>query len=588
MLPLFHLIVNVVCYLLSYRGGQPSVSPVTEVDEVDYDSQQKELSKEEHMKSVTTKVNGTTENGTLDSIGESNSRTTENGSLDITEENDAVKKISQLSDVEEENTVKKLSRSKTDSDLLKEHSKLTKSHLKSGEYPQIPPKPILSNRSATVSIVDSSSSTTSSPTSPKTWPTSPVSPNTSPSSLESPKGAQKSRGFIGALRSKSPNSPSRSKSPAKKSGTVKFSHTKDFDDDIPMRDTRSATMSSQQAFHEHHMNKQRRNKKTSNDKTSRRLSASNLKRATGIDSGSKFGYQFSPDMEERLQMKIEQGIESTYGSIERCIHAASVIQRYYRRWKMRQRFKALRKEVASVSVIRPRAASMKIPMRSHSIRYKSSNAGSVSILDEFPEIKMLTTRIQSRSKALYHPLQNKSTDVGPTARLRREASLEIQETTMVITDRSVTPSSDVDVVEERSDDVFTSTLPSSPEVVLSDSSSDLGAQLQPPCVPLSISADFLTSKLLDDKQSRPHSVSIVSHFARSKSVEDFMGVDDHTGGPKMPVLKPHESATSLKKKTNIGITLFNRSVAYHKYHASLTWHGDKYALRSPNKLLKPL
>ena len=128
---------------------------------------------------------------------------------------------------------------------------------------------------------------------------------------------------------------------------------------------------------------------------------------------------------------------------------------------------------------------------------------------------------------------------------------------MVFTDRSVTPSSDVDVVEEKDDEVFTPMLPTSPEVVLS---SELGAQLQPPCVPLSISAEFLASKLHDEKQSRPHSVSIVSHFARSKSVENIMGVDDHTGELKIPVLKPHESATSLKKKTNIGITLFNRLV----------------------------
>jgi len=540
------------------------VSPVPEVDKVDNDSQQKRPSQEEHVESV---INGTTENGSLNSTEERNSfkkeviRIAENGGSSDIKVNDFDKKISQPSAVEEVATIKKLSRSKTDSDLLKEHSK---PRLKSGEYPQIPPKPILPNRSAITNNVDSSSSNTSSPTSPKTWPTSPASPITSPSNFEALKSAgsaQKSRGFIGALRSKSPSSPSRSKSPAKKGGTVKFSHTKDFDDDIPMRGTRSATMSSQQAFHEHHMNKQRRTRKTSNEKA-RRHSASAVKRTTGA-SVDKFGYQFSPDMEERLQMKIEQGIENTYGSIVRCIHAASVIQRYYRRWKMRQRFKALRKEVASVSAIRPRAASMKTPMRSQSIRYKT-NTATVSILDEFPEIKLLTTRIQSRSKALCHPLQNKnvhSNDVGPTARLRREASLEIQETSMVFTDRSVTPSSDVDVAEEKNDEVFTPMLPSSPEVVLSDSSSELRAQLQPPCVPLSISAEFLASKLHDEKQSRPHSVSIVSHFARSKSVENIMGVDDHTGELlNKPVLKPHESATSLKKKTNIGITLFNRLV----------------------------
>ena len=349
------------------------MSPVPEVDKVVNDSQQKRPSQEEHVKSV---INGTTENGSLNSTEERNSfkkeviRIAENGgSSDINFD----KKISQPSAVEEEATIKKLSRSKTDSDLLKEHSK---PRLKSGEYPQIPPKPILPNHSAVMSNADSGSSNTSSPTSPKTWPTSPASPITSPSNFGAPKSAgsaQKSRGFIGALRSKSPSSPSRSKSPAKKGGTVKFSHTKDFDDDIPMRGTRSATMSSQQAFHEHHMNKQRRNRKTSNEKGTRRHSASAVKRTTGA-SVDKFGYQFSPDMEERLQMKIEQGIENTYGSIVTCIHAASVIQRYYRRWKMRQRFKTLRKEVASVSAIRPRAASMKIPMRSQSIRYKSNTA----------------------------------------------------------------------------------------------------------------------------------------------------------------------------------------------------------------------
>ena len=532
-----------------------------EVDEVDNDSQQKELSLEEYMDSVTTTVNGTTENS----------------SSDITMESELSKKVSQLSTVEEEVTIKKLSHSKTDSDLLKD-SVPTKPCEKSREYPQIPPKPTLSNRSATISIVDSSSSTTSSPTSPKTWPTSPASP-VSPLNTEAPKSTgstpPKPRTLIDALRSKSPSSPSqskspsspsRSKSPAKKSGTVKFSRPVDHDDEAPMRGTRSATMSSQQAYHEHHMNKQRRNRKTSSDKLSRRLSASNLSRATGsnIDSSAKFGYQFSPDMEERLQMKIEQGIEKSYGSIEKCIHAASVIQRHYRQWKMKQRYKALRKEVASVSVLRPRAASMKAPMRSHSIRYKSSTSTNVSILDEFPEIKMLTSRIQSRSKGLYHPhhpLQKMSrdSDVGPTPRLRREASLEVQETSIVITDRSTTPSSDVDVVEEKIDEVFTPTMPSSPDIVLSDSSSELGTQLQPPFVPLSRSADYLATTLLDDKeQSRPHSVSIVSHFARSRSVENLMGIDDHTGELKKPVLKPQESATTLKKKTNIGITLFNR------------------------------
>jgi len=554
-----------VCYLLSYRGGQSSVSPVPEVDEVDNDSQQKGPSQEELVKSVTTKINGTIENDSLDSIGESKKediRVAENcGNPDIIKDNNLDKKISQSSTVEEEATIKRISRSKTDSDLLKEHSKPTKPHLKSGDYPQIPPKPTLSNRSATVNNVDSSSSNTSSPTSPKMWPTSPASPITSPLNFEAPKSAgsaQKSRGLIGALRSKSP-SPSRSKSPAKKSGTVKFSHTKDFDDDVSMRGTRSATMSTQQAFHEHHMNRQRRNRKTSNDNATRRLSASNFNRSTGA-TNNKFGYQFSPDMEERLQMKIEQGIENTYGSIGRCIHAASVIQRYYRQWKMKQRFKALRKEVASVSAIRPRAASMKIPMRSQSIRYKSSSAA-VSILDEFPEIKNLTTRIQSRSRGLYHPLQNKNiNDVGPSPRIRREASLEVQETSVVITDRSVTPSSDVDVVEDKNDEVFTPMLSSSPEVVLSDSISELGAQIQPPSVPLSISAEFLANRLLDDKQSRPHSISIVSHFARSKSVENIIGIEDCTGEANKPVLKPHESATSLKKKTNIGITLFNRLV----------------------------
>lgn len=436
---------------------------------------------------------------------------------------------------------------------------LPKKRNSSGEYPPIPPKPIIPSGSSTSSLKTS--------TSPK------VSKNTSAVSLNnqvSPNTDAKSPSpDVSVPKTSTPNSLAHSP----RRGSHGRSHTlkkKDTQDDRFA--SRCATMGSQQAFHEHHMNKKRRKK--SSDKSIRRLTTlegDNPTRISGNASSSsnKFEYQFSPDMEERLQLKIEQGIENTYGPIEKCIQAAITIQRYYRQQKMLQRFKTLRKEVISVASLhpsRPRAASMKLPVRAHSIRLKSNADMKVSILDEFPEYRKLTSRIASRNQISTHPLQvasNKSGDLGPTVRWRREASLEIQETVLQITDKSITPVRELSDDTGNDDNVFSPGSTPSPEVAYSpsaDSDSSQDIKQKTAGVPTSLSVDFLNTGHEEEQTTRPHSISIMSHIIRSRSMEELLVMDNKMGKPKKQQLKSQESATTLKKKTNVGITLFNRLV----------------------------
>ena len=426
-----------------------------------------------------------------------------------------------------------------------------------GDYPPIPPKPTMASSNARSSPTTSSKSHSpplikslspkSSSKSPPPDPPSPQSTSTSRSSTVSPQRGNYNR-----------------------SRTIKKQTSYGADDDRFA--SRCATMGSQQAFHEHHKNKKRRRK--SSDQSTRRFTTTDggkPSRVTGTSLlGSKFNYQFSPDMEERLQHKIEQGIQNTYGPIEKCIQAAITIQRYYRQQKMLQRFKTLRKEVISVAALqpsRPRAASMRAPTRAYSIRLKSNPEAKVSILDEFPEYRKLN-RMTSHSKVPSHPLQSSisstSKDLGPSAQLRREASLEVQETVLQVTDKSVTPVRALSVTDESiKDDVFSPMQTPSPEMGYCPSpESDPGQDIRKASgVPFSLSVDFMTGNHEDELAApRPHSISIMHHITRSRSMEELLVMDNETGNPKKLALKPQESATSLKKKTNIGITLFNRLV----------------------------
>ena len=433
------------------------------------------------------------------------------------------------------------------------------------DYPPIPPKPSLATATNTGTSSPKSSPSNSSKSSRN-------SSSASPSFIKSlsPKNSAKSPP-LDPPGPKTSTTRSPSRSPLRSS--YGKSHTLQKKDSYVDGESRNrcATMSSQQAFHEHHMNKKRRRK--SSDKGARRFTTTsdngNAKRTTGSALiSNKFDYQFSPDMEERLQLKIEQGIQNTYGPIEKCMQAAITIQRCYRQKKMLQRFKALRKEVTSVAVLqpsRPRALSMKLPVRAYSIRLKSNPEVQVSILDEFPEYRKLTNRIASRNKVTGQPLQTQSSkDLGPSVRWRREASLEVQETVLQISDKSVTPVRAISVTEEDTgrDDVFSPMPTPSPEVNYSPSpESDPGQsikQRKPSGVPTSLSVDFLNSSHEEEPSVRPHSISIMHHITRSKSMEELLVMDNETGKPKKLQLRPQESATSLKKKTNIGITLFNR------------------------------
>lgn len=459
-----------------------------------------------------------------------------------------------------------------------------------GDYPPIPPKPSLTNAGTSSPKSSPSNSSKSSKNS-----TSP-----SPSFIKSlsPKNSAKSPP-IDAPGPKTSATRTPTRSPLRSSyGKSHTLQKKDSYDDGNSR-SRCATMGSQEAFHEHHMNKKRR-RKSSDKGGARRFTAitdsANAKRTTGSTLiSNKFDYQFSPDMEERLQLKIEQGIQNTYGPIEKCIQAAITIQRCYRQKQMLQRFKTLRKEVISVAALepsRPRALSMKLPVRAYSIRLKSHPEVQVSILDEFPEYRKLTNRIASRNKlpnqALQVPGDRSSKDLGPSVRWRREASLEVQETVLQIADKSVTPVRDLSITEEdtgNDDDVFNPMPTPSPEANYSPSpESDPGQsikQRKPSGVPTSLSVDFLNSSHEEEPTVRPHSISIMHHITRSKSMEELLVMDNNTGKPKKVQLRPQESATSLKKKTNIGITLFNRSAIY--YNITKTSHCIIVLFRKPAK-----
>ena len=447
---------------------------------------------------------------------------------------------------------------------------LSKRKHSAGDYPPIPPKPSLATDISPKSSPTNSAKSSKNSTSP------------SPSFIKSlsPKSSAKSPPLDPpGPKTSATRSPSRS--PLRSS--YGKSHTLQKKDSYGDGDSRSrcATMGTQEAFHEHHMNKKRRRK--SSDKGARRFTtmtdSGNAKRTTGSALiNNKFDYQFSPDMEERLQLKIEQGIQNTYGPIEKCIQASITIQRYYRQKKMLQRFKTLRKEVISVAALqpsRPRALSMKLPVRAYSIRLKSHPEVQVSILDEFPEYRKLTNRIASRNKVtnqptLQVPVDKNSKDLGPSVRWRREASLEVQETVLQISDKSVTPVRAVSITEEdtgNNDDVFSPMPTPSPEMNYSpspESDPDQSIrQRKPSGVPTSLSVDFLSSGHEEEPTVRPHSISIMHHITRSKSMEELLVMDNKTGKPKKLQLRPQESATSLKKKTNIGITLFNRLVIYY-------------------------
>jgi len=478
-----------------------------------------------------------------------------------TETNIGIKHVNFSAAVTDRHSIGGMLNSSTDTHVSTAKTKfsfLPKRKHSSGDYPPIPPKP-------TVASGGSPKSSSTSPKTSKNSTSSPIARSVSPkinNTKNPPSDPPSSKG-------KTTNSPTHNP----KRGSYGRSHTlkKNSHDDDSRFASRCATMGTQEAFHEHHMNKQRRKK--SSDKHLRRYTAStdngNVKQVTGSSFiSNKFDYQFSPDMEERLQLKIEQGIECTYGPIDKCIQAAITIQRYYRQHKMVQRFKTLRKEVISVAALqpsRPRAFSTKLPVRAHSIRLKSNQESKISILDGFPEYRNLTNRIANHSTITNHPLVESSgnKDMGPGVWWRKEASIEVQETVLQITEKSVTPVRALSVTDDAGkDEVFSPTPTPSPELVFSPSpDSDAEQEIKRPSgVPTSLSVDFLTGSHEEGQTIRPHSISIMSHITRSTSMEELLTMDEGTAKSKRQRLKPQESASSLKKKTNIGITLFNRFV----------------------------
>ena len=121
-------------------------------------------------------------------------------------------------------------------------------------------------------------------------------------------------------------------------------------------------------------------------------------------------YPIAPDMEERFSRKIKEEIGKRYGGMERATEAAVAIQRWYRGIQVKNHYKMLQKMASrNPKKLRQRTMSMRQSRRYVNrpvVRKRRDDAGNqegtllppramkkqISILDEFPNLKNITEK----------------------------------------------------------------------------------------------------------------------------------------------------------------------------------------------------
>ena len=222
----------------------------------------------------------------------------------------------------------------------------------------------------------------------------------------------------------------------------------------------------------------------------------------------------SPDMEMRIQEMMHKAIGQKYGGLERAVKAATCIQIAYREYKIRKRFKEIRRQQQD-TMVRRRAFSVKYPRgrRPSMIGPKKYRRdASVPSVDPMQRVQATHKQITSRSKGISPHISRRDVLIRNTTSGHSGSPLV--------------------------DEAFPAlTISETVEVTMPDSAR----------LPTSLSSDALSTPHIEK------SPSIFSGLSLQNMEEIFpMEVGHRPGTPQM------ESASTLKRKTNIGVNIFNK------------------------------
>ena len=242
----------------------------------------------------------------------------------------------------------------------------------------------------------------------------------------------------------------------------------------------------------------------------------------------------SPDMEMKIQQMIQQALGKKFGGLERATSAAVTIQRAYRKYKIDAHFRMIRKLQHDSLVERRRTMSVRHNRAPSVLRKKKLQNVSSPGVDKMEEVRdkfknITQTRLSpsiSKRELRSKPSNLVVQIMEPPAEVEQQHKLE----NGIPVDGSL-----LEIPEE----------PSPDEIIvfsLTEEEEDTS------CLQKSYSADLLERARMDRSPSVFSGLSL-------QSLQDMFSPDQLTPG-----IARQMSSSALKRKTNIGVNIFNRLV----------------------------
>ena len=220
----------------------------------------------------------------------------------------------------------------------------------------------------------------------------------------------------------------------------------------------------------------------------------------------------SPDMEMKIQEMMHKAIGKKYGGLERAVKAATCIQVAYREYKIRKRFIEIRRQQQD-TMVRRRAFSVKYP--------RGRRPSMIGPKKYRRDVSAPSVDPMQRVQAAHKQITSRSMGISP----------HISRRDVLIRNNSL---SDSPLVDEPF-----------PALTISEAADE--AMPDSARLPCSLSSDALSTPHIEK------SPSIFSGLSLQNMEEIFpMEVGHRPGTPQQ------ESASTLKRKTNIGINIFNK------------------------------
>ncbi len=262
----------------------------------------------------------------------------------------------------------------------------------------------------------------------------------------------------------------------------------------------------------------------------------------------------SPDMEAKIREKICSAIGAKYGGLRRATRAATTIQRAYREYKLRKRFEEIRREKREMTMSLNYTTRRPSMIRKRQPGYRREfSVPEVRSADPYTRIKQTTKKLgqerPSHMTSRLHLIKQKRNELAesprPTKDHKRwstspEKELEVEKVPEIVTEVCT-------VLVEEDELRATPDLVTIEGVCLDESSTDPDHK----DLPTSFSSDELLSV------SRPVSIFPMQSSASLQECTPGEG-KGREGGEWKKSRKRALSTSTVRKKTNIGVSHFNR------------------------------